>query len=343
MAVVWCVARRIHTRHCVSNARRTARYWLFGLQPSQKENLFFNLFQKQEGRVNMCRKLTILCLMLVVLALSVHASAVQGPPPKDYNGDNESGDPIRTQSGCEGWDFRPDCPPGWYTNHTWSEHARLDMLAVNYTGQNTGSRNRYQAGGAYFGNLYQDFFYVGKTGGTASGLGVDYIELLCTFSGFNPYEEQEMEFTIWSWDPAFGFNEDIGYGGAGEPANSKRAVWSQTNPAEWLTANGYPAGYAVNEMPAELGATLLGRTSMMGPAPWIIEDAYRYATTFSLDVTADAMGTASVTLYGWNDMTTWAGDQHMPINGLRVIFVPEPATVALLGLGGLALWRKRSK
>jgi len=141
--------------------------------------------------------------------------------------------------------------------------------------------------------------------------------------------------------------------------NSKYGVWSTTNPTTWLNANGYsgqngdPCGYGPikatdpvttivdSNMPdglADLVAAQGGRASMMSPADgsgadWVLGDQHGvsfYATTNS---------SGAVSIYGWIDNTDWTGSAHMPLNGFMVI--PEPATGALLGLGGLALLRRK--
>ena len=84
---------------------------------------------------------------------------------------------------------------------------------------------------------------------------------------------------------------------------------------------------------------LLGRAPMLGLAPELLENAYAYSVTFTLNVPTNATGVGVLVVYGWNDMNEWAGSFHMPLNGFMV--VPEPATVALLGLGGLALLRRK--
>jgi len=246
-----------------------------------------------------------------------------------------------------------------------THNTTVTLNTFRFDGSKTnGTRNRNagQAPATALGKMYSDIFYVGQSGGTSAGLGVNYLEVDFTISGLVANSQHnKFTVTLFDWDPAFKWSGLSGYGGANEPRGSKLAAWSLANPATWLAANGYSAGYEPNavasKMPAGLAAQLLGTTPdvytgitqnglvpILGPAteqPWLYPWDYRYGTTFTLDLTANAGGVALASVYGWNHMTSWAGSQHMPINGIRV--VPEPATVALLGLGGLALLRRRKR
>ncbi len=133
-----------------------------------------------------------------------------------------------------------------------------------------------------------------------------------------------------SWLNANGWGE----GGMGEPNGGYGPINQPQppNPATALTDSNMPPGLAA------VALAHGDRIFMMEPdegPPWMLGDehgAQFYATT-------DEDG--AINIYGWIDATDWSGSMHMPLNGFMVI--PEPVTVALLGLGGLALLRRRRR
>jgi hypothetical protein len=325
----------------------------------------------------MCKKLSILCLMLVVVALGVPASAapisVANPllidlNAKDYmaNGTPYPAD-VNNQMNFYGWNFPFDGtkqnPSGqpFNLNMQPTHNATVTLGGVRADGVDAlGVRGRYQATGQNLSKVYQDLFYIAQGGGTGTGLGKNYLKVDFTFTGMEPEATQLMTFSLFAWDCAFKGSGVSGYAGSGEQPLSKKAAWSLTNPATWIAANAPGGAYhpkvgdpntVDSNMPAGLQALLLGSGKgnsnncklLLGPKvesmPVGDASASTYATTFTLNITANEAGIGTVTIYGWNDMTTWTGSQHMAINGIRV--VPEPATVALLGLGGLLLRRRK--
>lgn len=196
------------------------------------------------------------------------------------------------------------------------------------------------------------FAGVNRTGDispTEMGFGMNYLKL--TISNLDPYTDYK--FSLWSFEKREVWSAD--------PLNpdSKYGCWSTTNPKDWLVENGYsgftgePNGYGPitpvpnpptgdSNMPSGLADLVLaqgGRTFMMAPT----DDNYNYVggPNYRVSFYASSDGSGAIAVYGWLDCTDWAGAMHMPLNGFEVI--PEPATIALLGLGVLPLLRKRGK
>jgi len=309
---------------------RKVTFWL--IAEPKRRIVFQSFIKKFEGGVDMCKKSFV---ALLVLAMSLVASAAPSPASPlliDLNGDNTAGDTTRTQPGWEAWNLER-APSSTTISQEFSQ-AFVSIAGIRADGTLPGSRNRYNTTAENYGKAQQDLFFVGHSSLTTALNGLDYLKM--TFNFGSAAANTPLTFTMWAWDPAFAGSQVPGFGGAGEPPGSKNAVYSLTNPATWLTSNGFPIGYDVNGMPAGLAATVLGQNMELGLNPQQEPStAWTYSSTFT--VTTD--GTGKVEIYSWNHETSFSGSQHIAINAIKV--VPEPTTVALLGLGGLSLLRRR--
>jgi len=303
--------------------------------------LFFNLFKTFEGGVDMCKKLSVFCIALLVVTLAVPALAAPtgaNPLKIDINGDtNDVQGPGRTQPGWQAWNMLRSPATGPITKNFTAQGTLVQVQGFRFDGGGVhGTRNRSGMSATNLGQVHNGLFFMSHSGLASALNGMDYIKTTIAMGTANA--GKTFQVTMWSWDPAFAGSGISGFGGAGEPAGSKKATYSLSDPRAWCQANGLPMGYDVNGIPAGLAALVVGQNLALGINPQTNPaNAYTYSSTFN--VTLNASG--QVAIYSWLDQSSFSGSQHIPLNGIMI--VPEPTTVALLGLGGLSLLRRRKR
>jgi hypothetical protein len=305
------------------------------------------VIRMNEGGVNMCKKLIVL---LLVVGLSVPALA-------DYIGE---GNPLKVsityapssqaaKCGYQSWGFERD----WTgpINGTFDNPLAVDPWEIPVGSLEAFRSNQTPpadaAGGARDRGGGMAFVAgTGEYNATAKGFGTSYLKL--TVTGLAP----ETAYKVFCW----GYEATSVWSMRTDNPQSKFGIWSTVNPYEWLTSNGYPIGYGPKfsvdnpvattdtNMPCDFKNLVLNngkRFSLMSDG--VINDGNDHVGCQLLNCAklCDVMTSESgaLILYGWIDATDWGGSMHMPLNGF--IIVPEPMTIALLGLGGLALIRRK--
>jgi len=185
----------------------------------------------------------------------------------------------------------------------------------------------------------------GWYGTTQQGWGVSYDKV--TIKYLEPGVTYKI--SLWSY-------EADGVWSSGTDSPAKFVQWSTQDPRQWCIDNGYGPGGAnavapqggygnpqsgknTSDMPAGLAALCqasarinMHATDAYAHEGWSTNKGVLYATAQGDD--------GIITLYGWMDgVHIWGGSDHVPLEGFYI--VPEPTTIALLGLGALALIRRK--
>ncbi|MBN2019459.1 MAG: PEP-CTERM sorting domain-containing protein [Sedimentisphaerales bacterium] len=256
----------------------------------------------------------MLCFIIFVITsvcLPVLAEPQNTPFLKvDLNGDNGP-----TQAGWESWSFER-FPTVNTFNNTFG-NVGVTITGINYEGVLPQSRNREEPpeeNNEYLNNVYRDFLYIPRS--TSAGFGLDYLKI--DFSGLNA--NTYYEFTVFDFDAYY------------IPESTKYMAWGIENPANYPSYEPTVGGGGLAPKLARL------HTAGADPCDPSVLDPYYYSGSFFVRTNENGQAT----IYGWADNESWEGSQHAPLNGFA-IGIPEPGTMALLGIGILALRRRKQR
>jgi len=209
---------------------------------------------------------------------------------------------------------------------------------------------------------------VGVTGDYSAGTrgyGMNYVKLTIT------QVKPSTQYKMFAWGC-----EDTGvWAMRTDNPQSKWAAISTTNPKAWLDAhagqyngigsgaldpNGYGPKFSVDNPIATTDTNMPGSANNpytgVGPSLYDLTVACgAEGGRWNLNRPGDGNPTGDmlngdtfylmsndlgqIVVYAWIDATDWGGSAHLPL--CDFMLVPEPATIALLGLGGLALIRRK--
>jgi len=313
----------------------------------------------------MCKKLIVLCLALMsVPAMAEYIgfpSGCENPLYVDVDGGGTTTDKCDWQQWLFARDWTGPISQQFvnpYASYAWEQPvAQLEAYRKNQAVPAAGA-SRDRSGG------WSGVLGTGEFQATDKGFGMNYIKL--TVTQLQP--STQYKFLLWAMETrsVWACNSDN--------PDSKYIAWSTTNPKQWLDdhtgqyrgngagtdVNGYgpiskdddPFPITDTNMPGSLNNPYTGVGPSLyelvtacsaegGRTTLIAEDGNDHLgqNICMTDFLANTNDEGTVVIYGWMDATDYTGSMHVPLNGFWI--VPEPTTIALLGLGGLALIRRK--